>query len=58
MREERRTGRNDVRRRRRRYGRFTLENDDAVCKVCGHDEIVLDDEGGLLGVEDEPKNLP
>jgi len=23
-------------------------------KVSGHDEVVLDDEGSLLGVEDEP----
>ena len=32
---------------------LTVEDDDAVGKVGGHDEIVLDDEGGLLGVHDE-----
>ena len=33
--------------------RVTLEDDDAVSEVGGHDEVVLDDECGLLGVEDE-----
>jgi hypothetical protein len=32
---------------------LTVEDDDAVGKVSGHDEIVLDDESGLLGVHDE-----
>jgi len=31
-----------------------VEHDDPVGEVCGHDEIVLYDEGGLFGVEDEP----
>ena len=34
--------------------RLTVEDNDTVCKVGGHDEIVLDDESGLLGVHDEP----
>ena len=41
---------------RRRFGRdggLTLEHDDAVREVGGHDEVVLDDERGLLGVQDE-----
>ena len=32
---------------------FTLEHDDTVGEIRSHDEIVLDNEGGLLGVEDE-----
>ena len=32
---------------------LTVEDDDAVGEVGGHDEIVLDDKGGLLGVHDE-----
>jgi len=32
---------------------LTVEDDDAVGKVSGHDEIVLDNESGLLGVHDE-----
>lgn len=32
---------------------LAVEDDDAVGEVGGHDEIVLDDEGGLLGVHDE-----
>lgn len=28
--------------------RLTIENNDTVCQVCCHDEIVLHDEGGLL----------
>ena len=27
-----------------------------VCQVCGHDEVVLDNEASLLGVQDEPLN--
>ena len=27
-----------------------------VCQVCGHDEIVLDNEASLLSVQDEPLN--
>lgn len=34
-------------------GRLTVEDDDTVSKVGCHDEIVLDDKGGLLGVHDE-----
>jgi len=33
--------------------RLAVEDDDAVGEIGGHDEIVLDDEGGLLGVHDE-----
>ena len=33
--------------------RLTVEDDDAVGEVGRHDEIVLDDEGGLLAVHDE-----
>lgn len=32
---------------------LTIEDDDAISKVSRHDEIVLDDEGGSLGVHDE-----
>lgn len=32
---------------------LSVKDDDAVGKVSGHDEIVLDDEGGLFGVHDE-----
>lgn len=31
----------------------TVEHDDAVSQVGGHDEVVLHHECGLLGVEDE-----
>ena len=34
-------------------GGLTLEHDDAVREVGGHDEVVLDDERGFLGVQDE-----
>ena len=34
-------------------GGLTVEDNDTVSKVGGHDEIVLDDESGLLGVHDE-----
>jgi hypothetical protein len=34
--------------------RLAVEDDDAVSEIGGHDEIVLDDEGRLLGVHDEP----
>ena len=34
-------------------GGLTLEDDDAVGEVSSHDEIVLDNEGGLLRVENE-----
>ena len=34
--------------------RFTLEHNDTVSQVCGHDEVVLDDERRLLSVEDVP----
>ena len=33
--------------------RLTIEDNDTIGKVGGHDEIVLDDESGLLGVHDE-----
>ena len=36
------------------HGRLTLEYDDAVSQVCGHNEVVFDDEGRLLSVEDVP----
>ncbi len=32
---------------------LTVENNDTVSQVGGHDEIVLNDEGSLLGVHDE-----
>lgn len=32
---------------------LTIKDNDTVSKVSGHDEIVLDNEGGLLGVHDE-----
>ena len=32
---------------------LAVEDDDSVGEIGGHDEIVLDDEGGLLGVHDE-----
>ncbi len=32
---------------------LAVEDDDPVCEVGGHDEIVLDDESRLLGVHDE-----
>lgn len=35
-----------------RYSRLTLEYNDTVSQVCGHDEVVFDDERRLLGVED------
>ena len=34
-------------------GGGALEHDHAVREVRGHDEVVLNDEPGLLGVEDE-----
>ena len=34
-------------------GGFAFEHDDTVGEVSGHDEVVLDDKCGLLGVEDE-----
>jgi hypothetical protein len=33
--------------------RLPVENNDPIGKVRGHDEIVLDNESGLLGVHDE-----
>ena len=36
--------------------RLAVEDDDTVGEIGGHDEIVLDDEGRLLGVHDEPLN--
>ena len=32
---------------------IAAEDDDTVGEVGGHDEVVLDDEGGLLSVQDE-----
>lgn len=37
-----------------RHGRLTLEYDDAVSQVRGHYEVVFDDEGCLLSVENVP----
>ena len=34
-------------------GRLSLEDDDPVCQVGGHDEVVLHDEASLLSVQDE-----
>lgn len=34
-------------------GWLAVEDDDTVGEVGGHDEIVLDDEGGFLGVHDK-----
>lgn len=36
------------------HRRLTLEYNDAISQVCGHDEVVFDDERCLLGVEDVP----
>jgi hypothetical protein len=47
----------NLRRSRCGNSRFALEDDDAVCKVCGHDEVVLDDEGGLFSMEDESEYI-
>lgn len=44
---------NDVRIRFCIYSGGSLEDDDAVGEVCCHDEIVLNDEGGLFGMKDE-----
>ena len=38
------------------YGWLSVKDDDAVGKICGHDEIVLYDEGCLLGMHDESFN--
>lgn len=35
--------------------RCPLEDDDSVGQICRHDEIVLDDEACLLGVQDKPE---
>ena len=35
-------------------GRCSLEDNDSVGKISGHDEIVLDDESSLLGMHNEP----
>ena len=43
----------DLRRSSGLNGGLTLEHDDAVGKIGGHDEVVLDDERRLLCVEDE-----
>src|SRR4051812_7977469 len=34
-------------------GGLTVEDNDTISQVGGHDEIVLNDEGGLLGVHNE-----
>lgn len=39
-------------------GWLTVKDNDTVGKVGGHDEIVLDDEGGLLRVHDETLDDP
>jgi hypothetical protein len=36
-----------------RNGWLALEHDDSVSEVCRHDEIVLNDERRLLGMENE-----
>jgi len=36
------------------YSRFTLEHNDTVSQVSGHNEVVFDDERRLLSVEDVP----
>ena len=33
-----------------RNSRLTLEHDDSICEIRCHDEIVLDNESGLLSV--------
>ena len=33
--------------------RLTLKDDDAISQICGHDEIVLDDERRFLGVQNK-----
>ena len=35
---------------------LTVEDDDTISEICCHNEIVLDDEGGFLGVHDESLN--
>ena len=35
-----------------RHSRLPLEHNDTVSQVCGHDEVMLDDERCLLSVED------
>jgi len=34
----------------------SVKDNDTVSHVSGHDEVMLDDEGGLFRVEDEPLN--
>ena len=36
---------------------FTLEDNDTIGEIGGHDEIVLDDEGGLLRVENKSRGI-
>ena len=36
---------------------LAFEHDDTVGEIRSHDEIVLNDEGGLLGVEDESSEM-
>jgi hypothetical protein len=36
-------------------GGLAFEDDDTVGQICGHDEIVLNDEGCLLGMQDESR---
>ena len=33
--------------------RLTIKDNDAICQISRHDEIMLNDEGSLLGVHDE-----
>ena len=32
---------------------YTVEDNNAVCEIGGHDKVVLDDKGSLLGMHDE-----
>jgi len=33
--------------------RLSIEDNNLISEVCGHDEVVFDNEGRLLGVHDE-----
>lgn len=37
------------------YRGLALKDNDAVGQVCRHDEVMLDNERGLLGVQNEPE---
>jgi len=37
--------------------RLSLEHDDAVSEIRRHDEVVLDNERSLLGVQNKPRAM-